>query len=171
MSDKIDPTAARTTTPSTVIERTYRADLDELWQLWTTQEGFESWWGPAGFRAEVHTLEARPGGALHYDMIADAPEMTAAMKQMGRPASHPARGRFSDFQPQQRLAITTLIDFLPGVKPYETTMTVEFFRTGDHVRMVVSREPMHDEEFSKMSIMGFTSQLAKLDERFDAETT
>ena len=57
-----------------VIERTYRARVEELWELWTTKEGFESWWGPEGFRVEVHALEARAGGALEYDMIADAPE-------------------------------------------------------------------------------------------------
>ena len=44
-----------------------------------------------GFRVEVHALEARLGGTLHYDMIADSPEMIAAMKQMGRPTSHEAR--------------------------------------------------------------------------------
>ena len=31
-----------------VIERTYRASVDELWDLWTTKEGFESWWPPEG---------------------------------------------------------------------------------------------------------------------------
>ena len=46
-----------------VVERTYRARVEELWELWTTKEGFESWWGPQDFRADVHTLEARPGGA------------------------------------------------------------------------------------------------------------
>lgn len=170
MSDKTNSPAADMITPSTVIERTYQADLDELWRLWTTKDGFESWWGPEGFRAEVHALEARPGGALHYDMIADTPEMIAAMQQMGRPASHAARGTLTEFRPQELLAITTLIDFLPGVKPYETTMTVDFYRSGDHVRMVVSREPMHDEAFTKMSMVGFTSQLAKLDKRFPVQT-
>ena len=63
-----------------VIERTYRASIEDVWALWTTKEGFESWWGPQGFRSEVHELDARVGGALRYDMIADTPEMVAAMK-------------------------------------------------------------------------------------------
>jgi uncharacterized protein YndB with AHSA1/START domain len=149
-----------------VIERTYRAKLEELWSLWTTKEGFEAWWGPEGFRVEVHALEARLGGTLHYDMIADAPEMVAAMKQMGRPMSHETRGTFSELVPHARLALTHLIDFLPGVKPYESTIRVEFYPTGQNVRMVVTLEPMHNEEFTKMSGEGFTSQLKKLDARF-----
>jgi hypothetical protein len=67
-----------------VIERTYRAQIEDVWDLWTTKAGFESWWGPQGFRVEVQTLDARVGGTLHYVMIADSPEMIAAMKQMGR---------------------------------------------------------------------------------------
>jgi uncharacterized protein YndB with AHSA1/START domain len=166
MSDKTKSAAASTSTPKVVLERTFRAPVEDLWDLWTTKEGFESWWGPVGFRAHVHTLEARPGGALHYDMIADTPEMIAVMKQMGRPASHQTRGRFAEVRPYERLAITHVIDFLPGVKPYESSITVEFFPMGESVRMVVKLDPMHDEEFTKMSTMGFTSQLTKLEQRF-----
>ncbi|HEX5261962.1 MAG TPA: SRPBCC domain-containing protein, partial [Phenylobacterium sp.] len=56
-----------------VIERTYRASVEDLWALWTTKAGFESWWGPEGFRVEVNVMDARLGGALDYEMIADAP--------------------------------------------------------------------------------------------------
>jgi uncharacterized protein YndB with AHSA1/START domain len=151
-----------------VIERTYRSQVTELWNLWTTKEGFESWWGPDGFRADVHSIEARLGGVLHYSMVADAPEQIAAMKQMGRPLSHEARARFTVFQPYERLALTHVIDFLPGVPAYESTMAVQFVPTGDQVRMVVTLDPMHDEQFTRMSAMGFTSQLTKLDKRFAA---
>lgn len=166
MSDKSKFAAAGTIRPKVVIERTYRAQIEELWDLWTTKTGFESWWGPEGFRVEVHALEARVGGALHYDMIADAPEQIEAMKQLGQPTSHETRGRFAEIRPLERLAITHVIDFLPGVKPYESTMAVEFFPSGETVRMVITVDPMHDEEFTKMSTMGMTSQLMKLEKRF-----
>ena len=156
-----------TTKARVVIERIYRAQVGELWDLWTTKAGFESWWGPIGFRVEVHAMEPRPGGAFHYDMIADAPEQVAGMKQMGRPVSHETHGKFSEFKKHERLVLTHVIDFLPGIKPYESTITVEFFATGGSTRMVVTLDPMHDENFSKMQTMGFTSQLSKLDARFE----
>jgi uncharacterized protein YndB with AHSA1/START domain len=165
MTDKSKTAGAGASGSKVVLERTYRARVDELWKLWTTKEGFESWWGPEGFRVEVHTLEARVGGVLHYDMIADAPEMIAAMKQMGRPASHAARARFTELRPLERVALTSLIDFLPGVNPYESTIAVDFFPSGESVRMVVTLDPMHDEQFTRMSTLGFTSQLTKLDKR------
>jgi uncharacterized protein YndB with AHSA1/START domain len=173
MSDNNKSTATGTKEgrSKVVLERTYRARVEELWKLWTTKKGFESWWGPEGFRAEVQTLQARVGGILHYDMIADAPEMIAAMKQMGRPTSHKARARFTEFKPLERVAITSVIEFLPGVEPYESTIVVDFFPSGESVRMVVTLEPMHDEEFTKMSTMGFTSQLTKLDRRFGGQKT
>jgi uncharacterized protein YndB with AHSA1/START domain len=165
MSDK---TATTTTHQHLVVERTYRADVTELWDLWTTKDGFESWWGPDGFRVDVHRIEARLGGTIEYSMIADTPEMIAAMKQMGRPVSHEARTRFSEFQPHARLALTHTVDFVPGVPPYESTMAVDFLPAGDRVRMVVTLSPMHDEQMTRMSVMGFTSQVSKLDRRFAA---
>jgi uncharacterized protein YndB with AHSA1/START domain len=149
-----------------VIERSYRAGLEDVWDLWTTKEGFESWWGPQGFRAEVQAIEARVGGALQYDMVADSPEMIAAMKQMGRPASHPTRARFTELRPRERLVITSVIDFIPNVATYESTITVDLFSAGDSVRMLVTLDAMHSEELSKMQQEGFTSQLTKLDKRF-----
>lgn len=149
-----------------VIERTYRASIEEVWDLWTTKEGFESWWGPQGFRAEIREIDPRAGGALHYEMIADSAEMIAAMKQMGRPASHATRSRFTEVERHARLVVTSVIDFIPGVASYESQFAVDFFPTGDSVRMVVTLDPMHDAELSKMQEQGFTSQLTKLDERF-----
>ena len=117
MGDKTNKSATGVANrPKVGIERTYRAEVNELWDLWTTKDGFESWWRPQGFRVQVHTIEARLGGRLHYDMIADAPEAVEAMEEMERPGSHETRGRFGEFAPHQRLAITHVIDFLPGVK-------------------------------------------------------
>jgi uncharacterized protein YndB with AHSA1/START domain len=169
MTGKNECADAYSAGPKTVFEVRYRARVEELWELWTTKEGFESWWGPVGFRAEVQIIEARPGGALRYDMIADTPEMVELMKQMGRPPSHGARGTFAEFRPYERLTLVHVIDFLPGVEPYECTTVAEFFPVGDRVRMVITLEPMHDEEFTKMSAMGFGSQLTKLDKRFGTD--
>jgi uncharacterized protein YndB with AHSA1/START domain len=149
-----------------VIERTYRASIHDVWELWTTKDGFESWWGPQGFRAEVHELDARVGGALRYDMIADTTEMIAAMKQMGRPTSHATQARFSVLEPREHLVITSVIDFLPNIASYEADIDVALFSAGESVRMVVTLDAMHSDEFTKMQKEGFSSQLTKLDKRF-----
>ena len=149
-----------------VIERTYRARIEDVWDLWVTKDGFESWWGPQGFRAEVQAIDARVGGTLRYEMIAHSPEMIAAMKQMGQPTSHATRSRFTEVKLHERLVLTNVIDFLPGVEPYESDIAVEFSTMGDTVRMVVTLDQMHSDELTRMQEEGFTSQLTKLDQRF-----
>lgn len=166
MSDMSTSKSADQRSEELVFERTYRARLDELWELWTTKDGFESWWGPEGFRVEVHALEPRAGGALEYDMIADAPDTVAAMKAMGRPPSHGTRGRFAVFEPLERLTLVHVIDFIPGVEPYESTIEVDFHAEGDQARMVVTLHPHRDPHWTKMSGEGFRSQLKKLELRF-----
>lgn len=154
-------------TPPPTIERTYKATIEELWSLWTTREGFQSWWGPQGFRADIHTIEPHPGGTLHYDMVADSPEMIAAMQKLGEPASTSCRGSFTEFHPHHRLALTQRIDFLPGVTPYDSLIEVEFSPQPDnHARMRVTLFPMHDQATTNMQTQGFTSQLSKLDQRY-----
>lgn len=150
-----------------VIERTYQAAREELWALWTTKEGFESWWGPQGFRADVHAIEARLDGALHYDMVADTAEMVAGMKAMGQPTSTPCRGTFSEYRPHDRLVLTQLIDFIPGVEPYDSTIQVDFLPAGEgRVRMVITSSRMHDARTTSMQQQGMTSQVSKLDQRY-----
>jgi uncharacterized protein YndB with AHSA1/START domain len=167
MSDTIK-SAAAATRPKFVIERTYRASVDELWELWTTKEGFESWWAPEGFRTEVHAIEACPNGKLRYEMIAETPEMVAVMKELGLPVSHVECARFSEFRPLERLVFSIMMDFLPGVEPYESALIVDFFPSGQWARMVVTLCPMHDEEFTKMASEGLESQFRNLDKRFQS---
>jgi hypothetical protein len=99
-------------------------------------------------------------------MIADTPEMIAAMQQMGQPTSLRTVSRFAELEPCRRLVLTNVIDFLPGVATYESNIAVDLASTGDSVRMVVTLDAMHSDKFTKMQKEGFTSQLTKLDERF-----
>jgi hypothetical protein len=99
-------------------------------------------------------------------MTADAPETIAAMGRMGRSRSYETRGRFTEFEPYLRLAISHVIDFIPGAEPYESTILAEFIPAREKIRMVITLGSMYSEELTKMSTMGFTSQLSKLDRRF-----
>lgn len=143
-------------------ERTYDARIEDLWDLWTTKEGFESWWGPEGFRVEVHTIEPHVGGALLYDMIATDAEQIAYLKEGGMPAAHETRGTFVEIQLLRRLKIRHLIDFIPGLKAYENNMLVEFFPESQGVRMVITVDPHIDAEWTRLAAEGLESQLTKL---------
>lgn len=167
MSAQIRRAKSAAATSKIVVERTYQATVRELWELWTTKEGFESWWAPEGFRVVVYTIEACLNGELHYDMIAESPEVVTTMEGIGVPATHTDRARFSEFQPLERLVLRHVMDFLPGVEPYESQLAVDFFPSGEWTRMVVTLSPMHTKEFTKMASQGLASQFANLDKLFN----
>ena len=48
-----------TETRRITMERTYESSIEDVWELWTTKEGIESWWGPEGFTTEVLKLDLR----------------------------------------------------------------------------------------------------------------
>jgi uncharacterized protein YndB with AHSA1/START domain len=156
-----DPVSAKSR-PAVTVERTYEAELEDLWSLWTTKEGFESWWGPEGFRVDVHALDLRVGGKLSYDMIAVGSDEIAYMKRAGMPLSHATHGTFVEVQAPTRLKIQHIIDFIPGLPSYENNMLLELIPEGKSVRMRVTIDPHHTDDWTERAVAGFNSQLTKL---------
>ncbi len=145
------------------IERTYRARLEEVWELWTTRAGFESWWGPEGFSVEVRSIDLRAGGELRYAMTATGPGQVEFMKRAGMPLTTEARLTFTEVVPPRRLGYFHLADFVPGVEPYRVEHLVELHAAGPEVRMVLTMDAMHDDEWTQRAVMGWESQLGKLE--------
>ena len=49
-----------------VISRTYDVPRDVMWKAWNERQRFTQWWGPKGFKAEIHKFDLAPGGICHY---------------------------------------------------------------------------------------------------------
>ncbi|MGB6291235.1 MAG: SRPBCC domain-containing protein [Desulfobulbales bacterium] len=45
-----------------VIERTFDAPVDLIWQMWTDPEHFKNWYGPTGFTVPIADMEMSIGG-------------------------------------------------------------------------------------------------------------
>ena len=145
------------------LERSFNASLEEVWDLWTTKEGIESWWGPEGFTVQVRRLDLRPGGDLIYAMTATEPEQIEFMKKAGMPVSTESRAIYTDVVPRRRLAYSQQADFIPNVKPYEIATTVEFEASGTNVQLVLTLDAMHDAEWTEMAVKGREGELRKLE--------
>ena len=104
-------------------------------------------------------------------MIAVVPADIATRDQLGLAPSSSVRARFIEFRPYQRHILSHVIDFVPGVKPYESTIAVDFFPASDTVRMVTTIEPMHNEDFTQTSIRVFINQLQMLERRFQMQSS
>ncbi len=144
------------------IEREYKAAIEDVWDLWTTKKGFESWWGPGGFAAKVLKLDLRAGGEMRYEMTAVAPAQIEFMKRAGIPLTVEARIAYTEVVALKRLAYTHLADFIPGVEPYDVATVVEFHSKKHSVRMVLTLDRMHSDEWTERSVMGWEGQLEKL---------
>ena len=51
-----------TSKDAVVIERTFDASIDLVWQMWTDSEHFKRWYGPTGFTVPVADMDLRVGG-------------------------------------------------------------------------------------------------------------
>jgi uncharacterized protein YndB with AHSA1/START domain len=155
-------TPSATSRKRITLERTYRADIQDVWDLWTTKDGIESWWGPGGFAVTVRKLDLRPGGELLYAMTAIDPPQVEFMKKNGMPLTQECRITFTEVVPRRRLVYVHLADFIPGVEPYDVGTVVELHQTSEGVRMVLTLDAMHSDEWTERAVMGWEGELGKL---------
>jgi uncharacterized protein YndB with AHSA1/START domain len=145
------------------LERTFAAPIAHVWELWTTKDGIESWWGPHGFRVEVHSIDLRAGGALHYSMIAAAPEMIDFMKKSGMPVATRHKITFREIVPNKRLAYIHPADFIPGVEAYDVDTVVDMEETPKGVKMTLTFDAMHDDMWTERATQGWNQEFEKLE--------
>jgi uncharacterized protein YndB with AHSA1/START domain len=144
------------------LERSYDASLADVWELWTTKEGIEAWWGPVGFSVNVLEIDVRPNGKLWYAMTATAAPQVEFMKKAGMPLTTKTSITFKEVTPRTRLVLAGIADFIPGVAPYETLIDVDFVQADNGVRILITLEPMHDEVWTGRMAAGWESQLERL---------
>jgi uncharacterized protein YndB with AHSA1/START domain len=150
-------------TPETKrLERTYPADPSEIWELWTTADGIESWWAPDGFTVSVDRLDLRPGGELVYTMTATAPEQIEFMKSVGMPLATESHKTFNEVDPPRRLSYDTLADFILDVEPYTFLTVVDLEPMGSGTTVVMTVDAMHDETWTERLLAGRANELENL---------
>lgn len=146
------------------LTRTYDAEPQRIWSLWTTGAGIESWWAPDGYTVAVQKLRACPGGELIYTMTATAPDQVEFLRGIGLPLTTEARKTFVELDPCSRLVYSSLVDFVPGVASYEVLTEVEMRPVGARTSVLMTVEPMHDQEWTRRLVTGRSNELDNLAE-------
>lgn len=144
------------------LERNYDASPEEIWELWTTADGIGRWWAPEGFVVEVIELDLRPGGVLVYELIAVGPEQVAFMERAGLPLRSVSRKTFTTVERPHRLGYRSLVDFVPGVEPYEHLTEIEIRPERDGTHVVMEMEPLHDADWTGRLVAGRSNELDNL---------
>lgn len=145
-----------------VLERTYDASPEIVWQAWTRPEMLKQWWGPDHVTIPECDVDLRVGGRFHIVM-----EAGAAMGPY-QGTKWPMLAHFTVVQPHTKLAYTaqawtegdkeaTMID-----QTTELTLAAEDGKTRVTVRAAIHRlGPKAGMAVQGMQ-MGFTQQMAKL---------
>lgn len=150
------------------LERTLRAKPGEVWQMWTTKDGIESWWGPDGFETTVRALDVRADGRFEFEMRAVRPDIVEVMKQMDAPFSSIESGTYLEVTAAELLNFVELFTHAPGVEPYDVSVSVTFAPSPIGTVLVIRSTGMHDERWQQMASLGWSQQLDKLERIFAA---
>ena len=90
--------------PPIIIERILQASPPDVWEMWTTKDGLESWWGLEGFDTSVLTLDLRAGGCLEIEVRATSPQVVKRMESQGTPLANVHRATYTEITPITRIA-------------------------------------------------------------------
>ena len=162
MTEKKARTARGATRRPITIERTYDASPEEVWEMWTTKEGIESWWGPERFTSTVLRLEVRVGGRMEIEMATKDPEILAYLQSQGQKPVSLENMTFTEVQPFTRLAFLDHFNHAPEVEPYDVTCGVTLEPVEGGTKMTFTGQAMHDEQWTELATMGWTQQFEKL---------
>ncbi len=78
-----------------VIERTFEAPLELIWQMWVQPEHFKKWYGPTGFTVPIAEMDVRVGGKHLFCM--ESPDGNMKMW---------STGEYKEVVPNKRLIYT-----------------------------------------------------------------
>ncbi len=155
-----------------VINRTFAAPINLMFDLWTDPQHFENWMPPTGFTMKFFQADIRPGGKTFYCMT-NGSDVTmygrAEYQVVDRPHRLVYTQQFCDAQNDQ-----TLRHPMAPTWPATMLTTVTFTAEDDeHTRVTVTWEPFGETTAAELATfvqarggmtMGWTGSFDKLDE-------
>jgi uncharacterized protein YndB with AHSA1/START domain len=124
-----------------VIERTFDAPVDLIWQMWTDPEHFKAWYGPDGATIPVAKMDVRVGGARLVGMVIQTPDGPMQMW---------FAGEYREVIENERLVYTEAMsdedgnlsspsdEGMPTGHPVTTVVRVELKDVGGRTNMVMT---------------------------------
>jgi len=145
-----------------VIERSFDAPVDLIWQMWTKPEHFRAWYGPDGATVPVAKMDVRAGGSRLVCMEMETPGGSVRMW---------FTGEYREVIQNQRLVYTeSMCDEdgnalppqgtgVPGGHPAQTEVMVELEDLGGRTKMVLTHTGI---AAGSPGAAGWTMALSKL---------
>jgi uncharacterized protein YndB with AHSA1/START domain len=124
-----------------VIERSFDAPVELVWQMWTDPQHFKAWFGPAGASIPVAEMDVRVGGTRLVCMQVQAPNGSMAMWFAGeyREVVENKRLVYTEFMSDEDGNLSSASNAGSGDgHPVTTEVRVELEDLGGRTRMVMT---------------------------------
>lgn len=146
-----------------MMERTFNAPIDLVWQAFTTEELLKRWWAPAGMSASHISLDLKLEGLFLYCF-----ESADGTEYWGRgifsAIEEPTRIVYMDtFADSQGNPVPPSAQDMPGDEVVESRIEIAFETDGQATKMKMSSDFFWDESLMESVQAGWTGMFNKLD--------
>jgi uncharacterized protein YndB with AHSA1/START domain len=124
-----------------VIERSFDAPVDLVWQMWTDPEHFSSWYGPTGATIPVAKMDVRVGGTRLVCMEMRSPNGLMQMWFTGEYLDVVTNERlvYTESMSDEHGNVTSPAEMgMPDGHPTTTEVRVELESIGGRTKMVLT---------------------------------
>jgi uncharacterized protein YndB with AHSA1/START domain len=131
-----------------VIERSFDAPVDLVWQMWTDPEHFKAWYGPDGATVPVAKFDVRVGGSRLVCMEVPAPSGPIQMWFAGEHREVVVNERlvYTESMSDENGNVATPADTgMPEGHPMTTEVRVELQDVGGCTTMVLTHVGIPDD--------------------------
>jgi uncharacterized protein YndB with AHSA1/START domain len=128
------------TRDAVVIERTFDAPVDLVWQMWTDPEHFSAWYGPNGATIPVAQMDVRVGGSRLVCMEVQTPNGPMQMwftGEYGEVVEHERLVYTESMSDEHGNVVSPSTIGMPEDHP-TTEVRVELEEVGGRTRMVMT---------------------------------
>ena len=156
---------------SMVIERSFDAPVDLIWQMWTDPEHFKEWYGPDGASIPVAEMDVRVGGRRLVCMDVQSPNGPMQMWFAGeyREVVENERLVYTEYMSDENGNVRPPSDMgMPEGHPTTTEVNIDLQDVGGHTRMVLTHRGIPADS---PGAAGWTMALDKLEARVGQMTT
>lgn len=148
-----------------VIERSFDAPVDLIWQMWTDPAHFKEWYGPGGASIPVAEMDVRVGGRRLVRMDVESPNGPMQMWFVGeyREVVTNERLVYTESMSDENGNVQSPADMgMPGDHPTTTEVNIDLQDVGGRTRMVLTHRGIPADS---PGAAGWTMALDKLEAR------
>jgi uncharacterized protein YndB with AHSA1/START domain len=124
-----------------VIERSFDAPVERIWQMWTDPELFKVWYGPSGASIPIANMDVRVGGTRLVCMEVESPNGPMQMWFTGEYREVVANERlvYTESMSDEHGNVSSPADMgMPDGHPTTTEIHVELMDIGGRTKMVLT---------------------------------